>query len=88
MVAFASLLAADVTAILAFCTVPACLLCNSGIADLDFSGSSTDLTTPKFDFRGRDASYLAPPAQIRASPIRAHGSHLGCLTAKRLSGHG
>ena len=33
MVAFASLLAADVTAILAFCTVPACLLCNSGIAD-------------------------------------------------------
>src|SRR6476620_8619735 len=23
--------------------------------------------------RGRDASYLAPPAQIRASPIRAHG---------------
>ena len=40
------------------------------------------------DFRGRDASYLAPPAQIRASPIRAHGSHLGCLTAKRLSGHG
>src|SRR5450759_5637683 len=36
-------------------------------------------------FRGRDASYLAPPAQIRASPIRAHGSHLGCLTAKRFS---
>ena len=24
------------------------------------------------DVRGRDASYLAPPAQIRASPIRAH----------------
>src|SRR5258708_706831 len=34
-------------------------------------------------FRGRDASYLAPPAQIRASPIRAHGSHLGCVTARR-----
>src|SRR5260370_9559730 len=29
-------------------------------------------------FRGRDASYLAPPAQIRTSPIRAYGSHLGC----------
>ena len=39
MVAFASLLAADVTAILAFCTVPACLLCNSGIANSDCSGS-------------------------------------------------
>jgi hypothetical protein len=36
----------------------------------------------------RDASYLAPPAQIRTGPIRAYGSHLGCLTAKRLSGHG
>ena len=40
------------------------------------------------DFRGRDASYLPPPAQIRTGPIRAYGSHLGCLTAKRLSGHG
>ena len=39
-------------------------------------------------YRGRDASYLAPPAQIRTGPIRAYGSHLGCLTAKRLSGHG
>ena len=39
-------------------------------------------------FRGRDASYLAPPAQIRTGPIRAYGSHLGCLTAKRFSGHG
>ena len=40
------------------------------------------------DFRGRDASYLAPPAQIRTGPIRAYGSHLGCLTAKQLAGHG
>src|SRR6266853_5740015 len=30
----------------------------------------------------------AQPAQIRTGPIRAYGSHLGCLTAKRLSGHG
>src|SRR4029077_4356766 len=32
---------------------------------------------------GRDAHYWAPPAQIRTSPIRASGSYLGCLTAKR-----
>ena len=38
--------------------------------------------------RGRDASYLAPPAQIRASGIPARGSHLGYLTAKRTSGQG
>ena len=47
----------------------------------DRSGSKADLTEPKSDFRGRDASYLAPPAQIRTGPIRAYGSHLGCLTA-------
>src|SRR4029077_6279423 len=35
-----------------------------------------------------DASYLAPPAQSRTGPIRAYGSHLGCLTAKRASGQG
>ena len=40
------------------------------------------------DDRGRDASYLAPPAQIRASGIPARGSHLGYLTAKRTSGQG
>src|ERR1035441_2004324 len=33
--------------------------------------------------RGRDASYLAPPAQNRTGPIRAYGSHLGCMTALR-----
>ena len=33
--------------------------------------------------RGRYPSYLAPPAQIRTSPIRAYGSHLGCVTARR-----
>jgi len=33
--------------------------------------------------RGRDASYLAPPAQIRTCPIRAYGSRLGCVTALR-----
>ena len=33
--------------------------------------------------RGRDASYLAPPAQIRTGGFPAYGSHLGCMTARR-----
>ena len=33
--------------------------------------------------RGRDASYLAPPAQIRTCGFPAYGSHLGCVTAAR-----
>src|SRR5262249_3075711 len=32
--------------------------------------------------RGRDASYLAPPAQIRTCSFPAYGSYLGCVTAK------
>ena len=39
-------------------------------------------------YRGRDAGYPAPPTQIRAGAIRALGSHLGWLTAKRVSGQG
>src|SRR6516225_821257 len=35
--------------------------------------------------RGRDAHYWTPPARIRTSPIRASGSYLGCLTAKRFA---
>src|ERR1700732_2120494 len=31
----------------------------------------------KLQFRGRDASYLAPPAQIRTCGFPAYGSHLG-----------
>jgi hypothetical protein len=46
-------------------------------------GSNPEVELADADFRGRGASYLAPPAQIRASPIRAHGSHLGCVTARR-----
>jgi hypothetical protein len=38
--------------------------------------------------RGRDASYLAPPAQNRTSGFPAYGSHLGCVTAKRSLGQG
>src|SRR5258708_1593931 len=37
------------------------------------NGSFASVWPRTDDFRGRDASYLAPPAQIRASPIRAHG---------------
>jgi hypothetical protein len=39
-------------------------------------------------YRGRDARYQAPPAQIHASGFPARGSYLGCLTAKRTLGHG
>jgi hypothetical protein len=38
---------------------------------------SKDGTTPRC-LRGRDASYLAPPAQIRTCGFPAYGSHLGC----------
>lgn len=46
------------------------------------------ISSPWCSFPGRDAPCGAPPGQIRASPIQAHGSHLGCLTAKRRSGQG
>jgi len=38
--------------------------------------------------RGRDAHYCTPPGQNRTCPIRASGSHLGWVTAKRCSGQG
>ena len=38
--------------------------------------------------RSRDGRYRPPPAQNRASGIPARGSHLGCVTAKRICGHG
>jgi hypothetical protein len=46
------------------------------------------VTTRHQRFHGRDAGCPAPPVQIRASPIRALGSYLGCLTAKRTEGQG
>src|SRR6202041_1373122 len=39
-------------------------------------------------YRGRDTDFSAPPAQIRASPIKALGSYLECMTLNRRSGHG
>jgi hypothetical protein len=38
---------------------------------------ATSGTAAKSDVRGRDASYLAPPAQIRTCGFPAYGSHLG-----------
>src|SRR5947208_8877032 len=55
---------------------------------MSVEGQSQKNSASAHVFRGRDARYLAPPAQIRTGPIRAYGSHLGCLTAKRLFGHG
>ena len=46
------------------------------------------ITAAQYGDRGRDADYSAPPAQNRASPTQALGSHLGCLTAKRSLGQG
>ena len=39
-------------------------------------------------YRSRDASYPAPPAQIRTCPIKAYGSYLEWVTRNRWSGHG
>src|ERR1700687_5876887 len=50
------------------------------------SGSKTVLTTPTRHFRGRDASYLAPPAQSRTGPIRAYGLY-GAFFVKGASRH-
>ena len=57
-----------------------------GLGGGGFDGLGGSMSNP-FS-RGRDASYLAPPAQIRTCSFPAYGSYLGCVTAKRLSGHG
>src|SRR6266446_2140407 len=49
-------------------------------ADLYHSRSLSagpDHEEPTLGCRGRDASYLAPPAQIRTCSFPAYGSHLG-----------
>ena len=38
--------------------------------------------------RGRDGDCSPPPAQTRTGPIKAYGSYLECLTAKRTCGQG
>src|SRR5258708_11229024 len=56
-----------------------------GVSDFR-SGLKAALTAPKSNFRGRDASYLAPPAQIRTGPIRAYGLY-GAFFVKGASRH-
>jgi hypothetical protein len=46
-------------------------------------GSKPAIGSLPVDVRGRDGCCQPPPAQIRTSPIRAYGSHLEYLTAKR-----
>src|SRR6202022_527059 len=61
-----------------------------GSQDTDFVpffGASQAPPSPE-SVPGRDARLRAPPGQFRASPIRALGSYLGCLTAKRTLGQG
>ena len=57
---------------------PAALQCGGTLAD-----SATCLTDAQVADRGRDGHFWTPPARIRTCPIRASGSYLGCLTAKR-----
>jgi hypothetical protein len=44
---------------------------------LTWAGYRLDRTSFAAGGRGRDASYLAPPAQIRTCSFPAYGSHLG-----------
>jgi hypothetical protein len=39
--------------------------------------SDAQIAANRKNGRGRDASYLAPPAQIRTGGIPAYGSYLG-----------
>ncbi len=52
------------------------------------SESKTERAENDAPIRGRDGCCQPPPAQIRTSPIRAYGSYLEYLTAKRCCGHG
>ena len=55
----------------------AAALAVAGLLRCGCCGSADDGRRNKNDFRGRDASYLAPPAQIRTCGFPAYGSHLG-----------
>src|SRR6266581_28526 len=48
-----------------------------------WGGSARSKADDQNRCRGRDASRLAPPAQIRTSAIDAYGSYLGWVAAKR-----
>jgi len=69
-------------------TVPLVLLVGSLLLDAGVVQWQAVPCNPSERNRGRDAGYPAPPAQIRTGPIKASGSHLGCVTAKRIFGQG
>ena len=61
---------------------PAFLINLLGVVEIRYEldvafGSFASVWPRTADFRGRDASYLAPPAQIRTCGFPAYGSHLG-----------
>ena len=56
--------------------------------DPSHNGMDPEIHAQRKGFPGRDAPFGAPPGQIPAGPIRALGSYLGCLTAKRTLGQG
>src|SRR5215468_9365868 len=61
------------------------------LAPLDILPSTTQTVSApgiSFLYRGSDPDCSAPPAQIRACPIKALGSYLECVTLNRWSGHG
>jgi len=55
---------------------------------IDKDGTLVEELLHKDMDRGRDTHCWTPPAQIPAGVIHALGSYLGCVTAKRCSGHG
>ena len=55
---------------------------------VDFDANATQKVLAGNFGRGRDEDCSPPPAQIRTGPIKAYGSYLGCVTAKRTLGQG
>ena len=65
------------------------LILATDVARMERSEIRGSRSEPALRFgRGRDASYLAPPAQIRTCSFPAYGSYLGYLTANRWLGQG
>jgi hypothetical protein len=62
--------------------------CGFGIFDFFHPASLATVERLLLAYRGRDAHFCAPPAQIPAAVIHPPGSHLECLTTKRTLGQG
>ena len=69
-----------------FSMKPVVQACEEALVTAGGSGDGQDMRVSSN--RGRDARCRTPPAQIRTGPIRAYGSYLGYLTAKRCCGQG